>query len=96
MFIINITYKVSLDIVDENLSSHVEYLNKQYKENNFIASGRKNPRTGGVIFSKLESREKLDEIIKEDPFYILDLADYEITEFIPTMTSDEFMNIREA
>ena len=95
MFIINLTYKVSLDVVDKYLQQHVEYLKVQYEEKNFIASGRKNPRDGGVILSKLDSKDKLQEVLEQDPFYIEDLANYEIIEFFPTMTAEEFENLKE-
>jgi len=95
MFIINLTYKVSLDEVEKYLQDHVEYLKIQYEKKNFIASGRKNPRDGGVILSKLDSKDKLQEVLKKDPFYIEDLANYEIIEFFPTMTSEEFENLKE-
>ncbi len=57
IFIISLTYIVDLAKVDELLPLHVEYLKKQYEKDNFIASGRKIPRTGGIIFSKLKSLE---------------------------------------
>jgi uncharacterized protein YciI len=95
MFIINLTYKVSLDEVEKYLQQHVEYLKVQYDQKNFIASGRKNPRDGGVILSKLDSKDKLQEVLDQDPFYIEDLANYEIIEFFPTMTSEEFENLKE-
>jgi len=77
------------------LPLHVEYLKKQYEKDNFIASGRKIPRTGGIIFSKLKSLEKLQEVLNKDPFKINNLATYEIQEFLPSMTSDEFINLKE-
>ena len=95
MFIVNLTYKVSLDEVDKYLQDHVEYLKVQYDQKNFIASGRKNPRDGGVILSKLDSKDKLQEVLEQDPFYIKNLANYEIIEFFPTMTSKEFENLKE-
>ena len=95
MFIVNLTYKASLDVVDKYLEQHVEYLKVQYEEKNFIASGRKNPRDGGVILSKLDSKDKLQRVLEKDPFYIENLANYEIIEFFPTMTSKEFENLKE-
>lgn len=89
MFIINLTYKVGLKEVDEYLDMHIDFLKKQYVEGNFIASGRKEPRTGGIIFSSLKSKEKLQAIIEDDPFKLNDLAVYDIIEFIPNMTSLE-------
>jgi len=95
MFIINITYNVSLNTVDEYIEEHIVYLNKQYENENFIASGRKKPRTGGIILSKVNSKKELYEIIGKDPFYIANLANYEIIEFIPTLTLKQFDILKE-
>ncbi|MEM1119399.1 MAG: YciI family protein [Bacteroidota bacterium] len=95
MFIIELTYKVELKRVDEYLEEHVNYLKEQYENDMFIASGRKVPRTGGVILSKTDDRKKLLEILEKDPFKINDLANYNITEFIPSMTSKMFENLKE-
>ena len=54
-----------------------------------IASGRKIPRTGGIILSNLSDQKKLLNIIEEDPFKKNNLAEYEIIEFEPSMTSKE-------
>jgi len=89
MFIISLHYKVSMDEVEKHLPSHVEYLKEQYSLNNFIASGRKVPRTGGVILSNIKDREQLETVVNKDPFKRNNVADYEITEFIPSMTSKE-------
>jgi len=91
MFIINVTYKVSLDIIDNHINDHIKYLDEQYGLKNFIASGRKVPRTGGVILSNLSNKSELIAIIEKDPFKVQDLADYEFTEFIPSKTSEELM-----
>jgi len=89
MFIINITYTTELENVDPFLEEHIEFLNEQYELGHFLASGRKVPRTGGIILSKVASRVELEKIIEKDPFKKNDLADYELTEFIPSKTSDE-------
>ena len=94
MFIVSLTYIKSLDEVDSLLEAHVEYLNAQYAEGNFIASGRKVPRTGGVILSKLETKESLESVLAKDPFYINKVASYDITEFIPSMTQEGFENLQ--
>jgi uncharacterized protein YciI len=89
MHIISLTYKVPLEIVDQYLESHVDYLNKQYEVGNFIVSGRKVPRTGGIILTKISDKMELLKIIEKDPFKINELADYEFTEFIPSKTCEE-------
>ena len=87
MFIINITYKVDLAVVDQHLEAHIAYLKTQYAHGNFIASGRKEPRTGGIILSPLTDKAALLSILDQDPFKVHDLADYDLIEFIPSMTS---------
>jgi len=89
MYIILLTYRVPLTTVDKYLDLHVEYLKEQYKFGNFIASGRRVPRTGGVIFSNIGDVENLKTIIEKDPFKHNKVADYEIIEFVPSMTSED-------
>ena len=90
MFIINLTYIKSIKEVEMHLDNHIEYLNKQYSLGNFICSGRKKPRIGGVILAKAKNINIINEIIKEDPFFINKIAKYDITEFIPTKYVDGF------
>ena len=89
MFIINLTYKTELERVDQFLNDHIEFLNEQYELEHFIASGRKIPRTGGIILSNIESKSELEKIIEKDPFKKNGVADYELTEFVPSKTCDE-------
>ncbi|MEH6343557.1 MAG: YciI family protein [Bermanella sp.] len=87
MFIVSITYTSPLEEIDRLISEHVEFLDKQYNLGYFQLSGRKNPRTGGVIIATLENREKLNQILSQDPFKKENLASYEITEMVPTKSS---------
>jgi uncharacterized protein YciI len=82
MFIINLTYIVPLEELDRHMNEHVKFLQKYYKENIFVASGRKVPRTGGIILALADSQKQVEQIIQEDPFYIHKLADFTITEFL--------------
>ena len=84
MFVVSLTYKVELSEVEKYMAAHISYLEEQYESGAFLASGRKVPRTGGVIFARAESREELDAILRVDPFFEAEVADYEITEFVPT------------
>ena len=82
MFIINLNYIVPLEKLDAHMAEHVKYLHKYYKMNVFVASGRKVPRTGGIILALAKSREEVERIISEDPFHIHHLADFSVTEFL--------------
>jgi uncharacterized protein YciI len=88
MFIICLTYQVSLEEIDAFIPEHVDYLNEQYAKGYFILSGRKEPRTGGVIISTISDRNELNEILALDPFNREGLANYEVTEIVPTKASN--------
>lgn len=96
MFIVSLNYLSFLDQVDSLLEEHIEFLKMQYEKKIFIASGRKIPRTGGVILAKAKNKEELNAIIEQDPFYRNGVAEYEVTEFIPSMTLPEFANLNES
>lgn len=90
MYVISLKYKKDLAEIEPLIHAHNLFLEKYYAEGTFIISGRKNPRTGGIIIAKNIKRETLNEILKEDPFYQSEIADYEITEFIPTKSNEDF------
>ncbi|MFW5489910.1 MAG: YciI family protein [Desulfovibrio sp.] len=95
MFIVNLTYIAPLETIDALLEEHIAFLKAGYAEGVLMASGRKVPRNGGVILARAESREALDKILSRDPFYREKAAEYEITEFIPTMTAPELEAMKE-
>lgn len=84
MFIIDLTYQAPIEAIEKALPEHVAYLENHYQAGHFIASGRKVPRSGGVIIARGISREELEELVKEDPFIKEGLAQVQITEFSPT------------
>jgi uncharacterized protein YciI len=81
MFVIELTYKAALNQIDAHMTEHVKFLKKYYASGNFVVSGRKIPRDGGIIVAVGESREQIENVIKEDPFYKLGLADFRVMEF---------------
>ncbi len=87
MFIVSLTYQVELSEIERFLPEHIEYLDAQYALGHFQLSGRKEPRTGGIILATIPSREQLDTVLQQDPFYREKLAIYEVTEMCPTKAS---------
>ena len=49
MYIVSLTYHRPIAEVDSHLDGHIARLKTYFQDGTFIASGRKNPRTGGVI-----------------------------------------------
>lgn len=87
MFLLSLTYKVPLDVVDQHLDAHVAWLKEGYASGMVLASGRKVPRSGGVIFAKGE-REAVEAYARRDPFALNGVADYTLTEVNLTMTAE--------
>lgn len=83
MFILELKYIVELSKIDEHLASHRRWLDAQYQKGLLLCSGPKNPRVGGIIIALGQDRASVEQLIKDDPFTIHDLAEYTITEFIP-------------
>ena len=66
MFIVSLEYMKDLAAVETYLSEHIAYLERYYQEGVFVMSGRKQPRTGGVILMKASGREQVEKLIVED------------------------------
>ncbi len=95
MYLLLLHYKKDLQNVESHVPAHTKFLQKHYDRGNFLFSGRRIPRTGGVIIARAESEEAVRAIIKEDPFLIHDVAEYEIIPFIASMTAPDLEAYRE-
>jgi uncharacterized protein YciI len=89
MFVIELTYKAELSEIDAAMPPHMAYLKKYYSSGNFVVSGRKIPRDGGIILAVGESREHIERIAREDPFHERGLSDFRIVEFRPSQRADD-------
>src|SRR5262245_59139545 len=81
MFVIELVYKADLAAIDAHMAAHVVFLKKHYAAGNFIVSGRKIPRDGGIIVAVGKSRREIEDIVREDPFVEDGLAEFRIIEF---------------
>ena len=91
MFIANLKYKKSIKEVNKVLEAHLEYLDKYFEKGKFICTGKKSfPELGGVILFDSNNLEEAKKILYEDPFYVEEIADYEIIEFQPVKFSQNF------
>lgn len=83
MFVITLSYLVPVEQVDEAMPAHREWLDAQYADGVFLASGAQVPRKGGVILAAGLPRPELEARLSLDPFRQRELAAYEIVEFVP-------------
>lgn len=83
MIIAVLRYKTELSEVEKHLEEHRIYLDKYYSSGKFIASGAQNPRIGGIILMNT-TKDEAQILIKEDPFFRNNIAEYDLIEFLPT------------
>jgi uncharacterized protein YciI len=81
MFVIGLVYKAPLAEIDAHMAAHVAFLQKYYAAGNFLVSGRKIPRDGGIILAVGKTRSQIEKIVEEDPFCARGLAEFRIIEF---------------
>lgn len=94
MYIINLSYHRPIEEVEALTEPHINWLKRYFDAGVFIAAGRKDPRTGGVIMAKDIDRVRLDTILAEDPFVAV--AQYEVTKVNVTMTSEALRALTES
>jgi uncharacterized protein YciI len=89
MFVIELVYKADLSAIDAHMAAHMRFLKKYYAAGNFLVSGRKIPRDGGIILAVGRNREEIEAIAAEDPFCRRGLADARIVEFRASQRADD-------
>jgi uncharacterized protein YciI len=96
MFIIELNYKAPLAEMDAHMAAHVRFLKKYYAAGKFLMSGRKIPRDGGIIVAVSQSREEIESIAREDPFYVRGLAEFRVVEFRASQRADDIQKLVDA
>ena len=81
LFIVSINYQASLKEIDAHMKEHMVFLKEYYASGHFLVSGRKVPRTGGIVIVKGKDEKEIERIMKSDPFCKKKLATITITEF---------------
>ncbi|MEU6658053.1 YciI family protein [Streptomyces sp. NPDC046821] len=95
MFVLELTYTAPMERVDALLEPHVAWLDAQYEAGVVIASGRKNPRDGGILLAVGDDRTEIEKITATDPFVTGGVCEYRVTEFIATKTAPELERFRQ-
>jgi len=81
MFVLLLTYTTPLDEVDALMRKHMAWLDEHYAAGRFIVSGRRVPRTGGVILARGDDREEMEALAAGDPFVQGGVATVEVIQF---------------
>ena len=93
LYLVLIEYEADLAEIDAAMRDHMAFLDRCYAADVFIVSGRRDPRTGGVILARAPSRDDVEAIMALDPFVSRGLASFEIVAFRASQTSRAFKAI---
>jgi uncharacterized protein YciI len=81
VFVLLLTYVKPLAEVDALMREHVAWLDEHYAAGRFLVSGRRIPRTGGVILAHGDDRAAMEALAATDPFVRGDVATVEVIQF---------------
>lgn len=93
MLILSLTYIAPLEEADRQMEAHMAWVRQGYDDGIFVASGRKMPRTGGVILARGE-RAAIEALCAADPFVVHGIAEYDIIETAFTTVAPGFENLK--
>jgi len=89
LYLILLDYLQPLPEVEIHLAAHREFLARHYAAGHFLLSGRREPRTGGVILARAESLAEVSRWVDEDPFRQAGIARHEIIAWVPGLRSED-------
>jgi uncharacterized protein YciI len=81
VFVLLLTYVKPLAEVDALMRRHMAWLDEHYAAGRFLVSGRRIPRTGGVILAHGDDRGEIEAIAAADPFVAGGVATCEVIQF---------------
>jgi uncharacterized protein YciI len=81
VFVLLLTYVKPLAEVDALMAGHVAWLNEHYASGRFLVSGRRIPRTGGVILAEGDDDAEMEALAATDPFVAGGVATCEVIRF---------------
>ncbi|AXJ95838.1 MULTISPECIES: YciI family protein [unclassified Sphingomonas] len=84
--IVSLHYDAPLDAIGSRMADHIAWLRQGYDAGLILASGRKVPRTGGVIVIRGDAA-RVEALVATDPFVASGLARAEVTAFTASMAA---------
>jgi uncharacterized protein YciI len=80
MYVLNVCYSQSPEMVAPYVESHAAWVKKYFDLGVFLAAGPNKNKLGGVILVKSMDKAELKKILAEDSYVQADVADYKVTD----------------
>lgn len=87
-FVVTIEYIKPMDVVEQHTPAHRAFSAGLQEQGYLLFSGPFNPRTGGMLVLQAEGIEKAVALFEADPFKKLDIAKYQIREWVPKVGAE--------
>jgi len=84
MFVIASTYTRPISREEAVVAEHLAFVDRCYGNGQFVASGPREPFTGGLIIAHGDSEDRVRALMQDDPFVREGVADYEFMHFRPS------------
>jgi uncharacterized protein YciI len=90
MILILLRYVKPIEEVEALTAEHRAFLDQLVREGKLVVSGRREPRTGGVLLTTFETEVEAMKRLVDDPFFENGIAEYEAIRFHPTRHDPRF------
>lgn len=90
MIIVKFVYLKPIEIVNKFREQHLDFLNKLAAEKKVIFGGRISDNSGGIAIFDLNNKKELEDILKNEPYFLNKVAIHEITEFGLKVVAKDF------
>lgn len=94
LFLIDVRFIAPIEEVNALLADHLAWLEEHTAKGMFFAWGPKDPRNGGFILAKAESRSELEALVLEDPYLIGKVATSTVIGWKPRFAAPQFEGLR--
>ncbi|CDZ87091.1 YciI family protein [Rhodococcus ruber] len=84
MFVIASTYTRPFSRDEAVVAEHLAFVDRCYEDGYFVASGPRQPFTGGLIIAHGDSEDQVRALMQEDPFVRDGVAHYEFMHSRPS------------
>lgn len=93
MIIVKFVYLKPIEIVDKFREQHLDFLNKLASEKKVLFGGRILDKSGGIAIFDLNNKDEVKEILKNEPYFLNQVANHEITEFGLKIIAEDFKKL---
>lgn len=91
-YIIEITYKVPFEKLQNILPAHRAFLDDGYSKGLLLMSGPQYPKTGGIVIARANDAEEIKKYFSLDPYHTEGVAEHRFIEFTPVKNSELIKN----